>query len=685
MSTPPIIEVIPAPEHGMAEPPYAPAPAPAPIRNNKQRLLLFAGLFGVCLVASLLYVWMRTPLYESYASVLTVAPEESGEPTPQTAIIRQKRQKQGFLASLTLSGGEKDNRGSSEHVTVQRQILLGVPVFQETLSRLAEDKSQAGLDTLKLTDLRNMLNVDPLPDTNMVELRAEGPNPEILAPIVNAWVDAYQALREKNTETADVNNRTSLEEQSKQLDAKILAKRQAIESYRIDHNILSDNDADNSPMLRLKGLNEALNKALDEQAKSKGRLEATRSALTQGQPVIPKEEMAGLENLEKRAQELREMKKDADRRFTPEYQALQPQLKLIPSQLAQVEQQIQEKIKSGGQTVLSQASQDAESANQAVLDLKAKIDGLKKDSADFTNRFAELEAMKADLDRLEELNRDIKSRLTKEEVKPKDAYPPIQIVERAYLPTTPFWPSYWQDSGIALALSLFGSLAVVLLYDFLTRVSENAENVQVTAMPSFQFYTLQGSLPNPQQGGEMPPTLPNQAAPLALESNLKRELSSRDIEQLWEFADSTTRTWIGLLLSGVSIAEALSLDANSIEADSGQLYLYGDSPRILTLAPALPEYLSLPLPKDDEEEISARLHLAAVDAGLPSPESINAESLRHTYIAYLARQGIRLSQLEKVIGKIPAKNLSHYSRYSPPGQGLRLKEIEACYPALTKI
>jgi len=76
------------------------------------------------------------------------------------------------------------------------------------------------------------------------------------------------------------------------------------------------------------------------------------------------------------------------------------------------------------------------------------------------------------------------------------------------------------------------------------------------------------------------------------------------------------------------------------------------------------------------------LGCAAVDSGLPDPQQITAEAVRHSYIAYLVRQGLRLSDLEQVVGYLEPPEMLSYSTYSPPQQGRKIDEIELLHPAL---
>lgn len=670
MSTPPTIEILPGPQ-GIPDYP----PRPSPRDSKKHRPLLFIGLFALCLLASLAYVWLRAPLYQSTASLLTVAPEEAGQNTSSLQTTG--------LPGIVLTEDSK-SKGGPQHVALQRQILLGMPVFTETLRRLYEPDSSKTLPHVGVAELHKLLSVEPVPETNLLELKAQGPQADILAPLVNAWIDAYQALREQTVQAAADDNHAALEEESRQLARKLTTQREALERFRAAHDILLKTDSENTPMLRLKGLNEAINKAIDEQAKAKAKLDAIHAALARGEPLLPPEESASLANLEKRAQELRELQKDLKRRYTPAYLALQPQFKQVPEQLAQVEAAIKSKIESGSRALLSQAEQSHESAQQTVRELQQKIGALKRESSEFSNRFAEQETMRADLERLQAMQRETQAKLAKVESKPKDTYPPLQVVERAYPPTQPSWPDYWRDSGIALGISLAFALVFIGIYDYLTRIEEAPSPAPV--MPSFQFYSVQGGLPPRHSAEEEPARLPRQAdTVLALESPFPRELSSHEIHILLDAAENRTRLWIGLLLSGLSIEETAGWQPDNRDLAANQLQVRGARPRSLPLPPRLENILSqaLPIEETDTEEVEARIHCAAFDSGLSNPETIDALALRHSYIAYLVRQGIRLSELESITGRLPAKQLASYGRLSPPGPGLSAERVTLVYPTLS--
>jgi succinoglycan biosynthesis transport protein ExoP len=56
--------------------------------------------------------------------------------------------------------------------------------------------------------------------------------------------------------------------------------------------------------------------------------------------------------------------------------------------------------------------------------------------------------------------------------------------------------------------------------------------------------------------------------------------------------------------------------------------------------------------------------------------------VRRSYILHLVRQGMRLADLERVVGRLPARTLAGYARFSPAGPGLKLESVPLVHPVL---
>jgi hypothetical protein len=142
-------------------------------------------------------------------------------------------------------------------------------------------------------------------------------------------------------------------------------------------------------------------------------------------------------------------------------------------------------------------------------------------------------------------------------------------------------------------------------------------------------------------------------------------------------------------MSGLTPRDLLGLEEGDLKLDKGEVEVRGTPPRRVRLGAGVISWFQREgepwlawknLDHFDREELETRLQLAAVDAGLAGSENLDADLLRQTYLLYLVRQGIRLSELEEVAGSMPGRKLLDLGRFSPPHAGRHLSEIDPLYP-----
>ena len=627
--------------------------------GRSRRLAVFLLAFIICLSIGLLYNFQRSAIYQSSASLLTVAPPE----------VDQR-------------GGEAD----IQHVAIQRHRLLGLPLLEQLAQRLNSENSDDELTIPSVYELQTMLDVVPVPETNLVELQAKGPDAALLPRLVNSWVNVYLGIRAEEVGRITKETTDSLRQQYEEFGKKVTDKREELDEFRKNNEILSTGRDENQALAMLKGLNKSLNTAMEEEIKAKSRLDAIVAAIERGQTVVPDDEKRSLTQMEARAQELREKLAELDRRYTREFLSLSPELKVIPEQLAELERKISSKHNQGRNIVVTTAEQEYAAAQQTTAVLRQELEDHKQKATEFTAKFAEHEARIEDLARLEELYRLAEERLVQIEAKNREKYPQVMVVEWAFMPTIPIWPHYLRDAGFVFAGSLLIALLMVWLVDYPT---PKREPEQPPSPIDITIYPGEGAAA--AIGQSAPNAMLESNSSAALESPPARELNEKEVSSLYNAADSTTKQLIFVLLNGVSAEELLLIQREHIDLDNGKITVPGHNRRDLQLPAAISELFS----KDDEpalgwkesneiildrEELDARLQLAALDGKLPGSGQIIAQDLRHTYISYLVRQGVRLSELEQIVGKMPSKVLLSYRQFSPAESDKPLKEISTIYP-----
>ena len=636
--------------------PDSPTPPAIPWYRSR-RLQVFAVVSGIVLTVGLLIVFLRPPIYEASASLLTT-------PLPDA--------------------DQTETIVDPQHVAIQRVLLTGQPLLVETLNRL----EWQGLVPEGVTpaDLKAMLSVEPVPDTNLVKLRAEGADRDLLAPLVNTWIDVYMETRAREIQATTGATLDALRRQLATLEGKIIAKREALDRFRRQYDIASLERSENAVLARLKGLTKSLNEASEAEVNAKARLDSIREAIERGKPVVPDEDKRVLAVLEERAQALRERLTELEQRFTPDYIRLNPAYSKVPRQLREVEAKIAALVGRGRRIVLAQAEQDYASARQAVLEIKRQLQEHKKLATEFSNRFAEHEALVKELEQMEETQRELQDRITRLEVKQMEKYPQVEVVERAYRPQYPIRPHYWRDAGLVALGALGTGLLAVWLLEYLTHRERGLPETKLT-LAGVHVYAQPESQPLFGHAKPASDSLEQPASPVAeLESPPPRELTIDEMNRLLSHADLRTRQTIALLISGLTPDEVTRINATDFDFNQDLLFAPSPNRRILPLAPRLKTWLAAsgntPLVPNREQELGKLLYITAVEAEIEDPESVTPAALRHTYLRFLVRQGLKLTQLESIAGPLSLEELALYRRLSPPEADLSADQVDKIHPCL---
>ena len=637
--------------------------SPQPEPTGPARWRRWKVFFSVLLLSSavgLAIVYGRDPIYRAAASILTVKPK---------AVDRRSEE------------------ADIEHVAIQGRLLLG----EELLGRLAQRLAEEGDDKIAgLDQLRSILSVVPVPETNLLELRAEGEYPEQLQRAVNRWAESYEGFRAEEIEAATGRTTAELTDEQAQLQLKIEAAREELLGFREANDIVSLERDENRSLATLKGLNNSLNKAREALVEARARKMAIDEAIANGETVIPSEQKNDMTRMKLDVERTRARVADLKQKYTQRYIDRDPVLKNLPGMLNEMERELVRALELGERTVKDEAQQDVATAEASVTALERELIEHQDKVQKFTERFKEFKAMEEGLAGLEKLANENKARLAKIEVQNLKKYPPIQVVEWARVPSRPIYPDYERDLMIALAAALGLALFVTWLVEYLSersRPSHATPYLGVRIYPDGQTQTIAA----PQVHNQLNHDATVAAAPPAPANLpiLPRELAGAELKSLMAVADPLTAGYAALLLSGISPYELPLLHSACFDSSGDRIEVPGASRREITigqgawrrLEPVLAEMagskMAVPLP-----ELDQRLVGCAREAQLADPGSINALSLWHSYVLYLVRQGIDASALAARAGAIPPDVHGTMMHFAPPGGNRPLSSIEFIHPIL---
>lgn len=642
-------------------------------RTNRRRLRVFLGTLVVALVFSLGFTWLRPAVYRSAAMLEIVPGVESA-------------------ASRNATGSAPE---SAKPFLTEVQILTSRPVLETTAARLRRDGrdiSAFGADPA--VGMQSRLEVIPVSSTNVVELVATGERPGLLAPLLNTVIAVYQDRLAESYRAEISEAMAQAGDEIKRLEATVTAKRREVEAFRMRNEIVSLQRDENEVLARVRNLSTSLSAANDRVAAAEGKLHAIKESATAGKAVVRSRDDPTLANLEQRASQIREELRDLERGFTQEYMAKDPNVISQRERLAELERQIVAQRTAGQQAALLEAQEELTSAQGAAARIRAQMSAGRREAGQFTTRFDDYKSRQEELGELETAYRDAVQRRAKLEASERARTPTTKVLEAATTPQQPWRPLYWRDT----ALSVGGSLVLALLAMWLVELFNRSEPqaALVLIQPPGGGLSYEGA--SQMLPGQRTPLMALDAKTPALlpqPPTFPRELSHTELAALIRASDDDCRLVILLLMNGLSSEEAVKLCWSDVALPRGSVHLGGGSARNVPLTEASCRLLAArpqaagsalllgqsghPMTRDS---IDAQILCAAHDAGIDSATQVTSDCLRHTYVAFLVRQGIRFGDLVQLVGPMPAEILGMYSALSPPGSRVSREGINIEHPAV---
>jgi succinoglycan biosynthesis transport protein ExoP len=640
----------------------------------RRRLLVFFGVFLLCLLVGEATNFMRDPVYRAQAKVqITPAGDApvSGDPK-QPAPAPQGRQ--AFLLEAEVLGS---------------RVLLekAVPALQSQ-GLLARLDAQEAVFTLQ-----DMLSVTPQEGSQVVHLQAEGPDRVLVARLLNTVVEVYRDAQATSGEAASASQLAEARNEVRVISATVAEKRRALNALQQRSNIVSTVRDENQSVSRLKGLSASLAAATEREAIAAGNLRTIEQAIAEGKPLPANKEQLTVTGIELRLSQHREEWRALERQFTPQYLEMDPNTRALKVRIANLEQQLDAERVRAQQAALANARAELASSTATVQRLRQQIAGDTQDLRTFNSQINAVQGLQDELAGLEQMQQAAQKKLLALEASQTARKPRLLVLEPAVAPQSPWRPDYWRDAGIVLAAALALGFLAVWFVEFFDRAEPGATGAPPLLVPQ-PWMLLQPSLP----GAAPAPRRVHAPEQPLLASPMPRELAPDEVALLLAAASPENLPVVSCLLSGLTPDEVAALRLEHVDADGNALQVPGDAGRKVALvasvqqarerrlsagadkaAPLFTAAAARPLGLDD---IEALVTVTAHDARLDQPHTVSAACLRHTYVAFLVRQGLRFSDLDKLVGRLDTETLHALATVAPDAPRVAADAVDRVMPAL---
>ena len=319
------------------------------------------------------------------------------------------------------------------------------------------------------------LEINPLRNTQLVEVSFRSRSPELAARVANGVVDAYIDWGIETRASVAGKASTFFGQQIETLKQEIADRETQLQAYGRRTDIVSLDPATNVTLKRLEALNQDYIKAVSERISREARLRElesippARAGDTLDEPLVQ----------EQRSQ-LLAMERDYAAKlnvYKPEWPAmveLKGKIDLARRNLTTIAGEVlgrtRESARSDYQTALRQEQSLAAELNSA----KAENRQLNSAAVEYNNLQIEISTKRQLLDELlrKQSETDVSSRLqaTRESN--------VRVVDKALVPGAPFRPSLRRNFGLGLGAGLLGGIALVFLLHYMDRTLKTSEEVE---------------------------------------------------------------------------------------------------------------------------------------------------------------------------------------------------------------
>ena len=638
------------------------------------RLPVFCAVFLIVAAAGLTYVYSRPAEYRAIAK-LVITPAEKPLADANEPVEPNAKVPDAFLTEV--------------------EFLTSRPALEELRERLgAAGLALSGSDGVEA--LQRMISAHPESGTQIVQLWAVGERAELLAPALNQLMAIYAARRGDEFMSASADERAQTKVELAKYDASVAQKRKELDGFRARYGIVSQERDENPTVVRARGLGSALNAAQEKAVNAQAKLRAIKAAIASGKAPTRAKDNPNMVAIEQRLSQAREELGEFERRYTANYLKREPQAVKLQKLIPALEKQLAQEKDASLQANLADAEQEAAQSQDALEKLKSQQSTEESAIQTFSGRFSEYKALQEQLSNLETMQRRSAERLVRMEARENSRKPQFKIIEAAAMPLSVWRPDYTRDAGIALAAALALGFLAAWLAEFL--LAPRPEPFNVIVAPTPVAYPMS----TPTLIGESSPALIDVSPArvrLAAPQPAVRELSDAELRSLLEAAEEETRLALVALLSGVSPEELVEMRWGDIDSEAKLLRVARPASREITIGNEICHWLTVIkqskgavagdcLLKQPLGNGAAASHLqsilayAAHDATLENPAEITPAAIRHTYIAFLVRQGIRFSDLARIVGPLPAEVTAMYGAMASGGNRRSLEPDERVMPVL---
>ncbi|MGE0641522.1 MAG: GumC family protein [Thermoanaerobaculia bacterium] len=323
--------------------------------------------------------------------------------------------------------------------------------------------------------LLGALEVNPLRNTQLVEISFRSRSPETAAKVANGFADAYIDWGIENRTRVAGKTSTFFAAQIDTLKQEIQDKENQLQAYSRRTDIVSMDPASNVTLRRLEALNQDYIAAVSERINREARLNELNSTSGERATDVLNDPL-----LASQRANLLEMERDYAAKlntFKPEWPAmveLKSKIEQSRQNLKTVAAEALTKAREAGRGEYQTALRREQALASELNQIKAENRQLNSAAVEYNNLQVEISTRRSLLDELvrKQSETDVSSRLQ------ATGESNVRIVDRALVPGGPFRPSLQRSLTMGIGAGLLAGIGLVFLLHYMDRTIKSTDEVE---------------------------------------------------------------------------------------------------------------------------------------------------------------------------------------------------------------
>ena len=411
---------------------------------------------GVCLAVwlfALIGKYTETPIYRS------------------TALIQIDWGKINVVQDVMVdrSRAFADLYGTQEKIVKSRQLAERVvedlrlwehPLFAPGVDGAVDhDKVVNGI----AKRIQSMVDVRRVKKTQLMEVSFVSTDPELAASLANAQVEQYIRFNVDSESGLARDTSSFIEEEIQELRREIREKERFLrDNSRRKRIVMTESEANNIVLQRLRALNEELTEAQADRTEAEARYRSLRRASPSS--IDDVRNSPAIRELERKHMNLSEKYEELSASFGPEW----PEMRRVKSAIEDVEQQIETRSVAEARKVIAAARVDFQEARDRENLLRDSLNEQKYEVQDLEDATSDYAQVRAELDNQREVLQGLLRRQSETDITADlGERQPVRVkfIERAEVPDFAFSPGSSRKLAFLFAVGLMMGFGTAYLLD----------------------------------------------------------------------------------------------------------------------------------------------------------------------------------------------------------------------------